>query len=268
LVIAAACGPALAASGVASAQEPDSKAVCVSAYEKAQELRQRSQLVAARDVLFVCSRQECPALVRADCGNWREEVERAIPSVIVQAKVDGAEATDVKVFIDGAMAKAQLDGKAIPVDPGSHKFRFETPGVQAIETTVVIREGEHYRPIPAEFVSPKVTAPPARMTRPVPLPVWILGGVAVVGSAGFATFGIVGNQQKLSLQNRGCAPFCATSDVNAAQRSYMAADISLGVGALALATGAVFFFLRPEVPVRVGVVPFSSGLSVSTSSDF
>jgi hypothetical protein len=250
------------------AQQPDAKTTCLSAYESAQVLRQQAHLVEAREALGICARQECPPLVRQDCGNWFEELEKAIPSVIVQATVDNAETTNVKVSVDGKVVKTRLDGKAIIADPGSHKFRFETPGFPPIETTVTVREGEHYRPIAAEFLTHKTPPPPVEMTRPVPSVVWILGGVAVVGAAGFTTFGLIGNSKKSSLEKSGCQPFCSTSDVDTAMRNYQIADISLAVGVVALVSGSIFFLTRPEVPVQVGIAPSSSGIALSATGKF
>jgi hypothetical protein len=252
---------------VAHAQPADAKSACVSAYENSQVLRQQGRLVEAREALGLCSRQECPALARTDCGNWLEEVEKAIPSVIVQATADGAEITDVQVSIDGKVVTTTLDGKAIPTDPGSHRFRFEAAGFAPIETTMVIREGEHYRALPAQFVSHHEPLPAVATARPVPATVWILGALTIAGAAGFTAFGLLGDQKKDSLQNR-CAPFCASSDVDVVQHQYLAADISLGVGVASLVTGLVLFLTRPEVPVRVGIAPRASGPALSVHGDF
>jgi hypothetical protein len=257
-----------APTGVAGAQQPESKNACLSSYESAQLLRQQSHLVEAREALGLCSRQECPPLVRQDCGNWLEEIDKAIPSVIVQASVDGAETSNVKVSLDGKVVKTRLDGKAIPTDPGSHKIKFETAGFPPIEQTVVVREGEHYRPISAEFLTHKTPPPPVEMTRPIPTLVWVMGAVTVAGAAGFATMGLIGNQKKSSLEKSNCAPFCASSDVDVAHTDYMAADISLAVGVAALVAGSIFFLTRPEVPVQLGVAPSPSGMSFSASGHF
>jgi hypothetical protein len=243
--------------GVARAQEADSKSACVSSYENSQVLRQKGHLLEARDVLAECSRQECPSIVRSDCGTWLEEVDRAIPTVIVQATVDGAEIAAVAVSIDGTLVTARLDGKAIATDPGLHAFRFEASGFPPVEQTVVIREGEHYRALPVAFVSHPAHLPnerPIEMARPTPLAAWILGGVGLAGLAGFLTMGIVGDQQKEKLQSQ-CAPFCAPSDVDIVQRNYIAADVSLTVAVVSLALGSVVFLSRPEVPVRVSLTP-------------
>jgi hypothetical protein len=273
LAIVAACAAYHGGAGVASAQEPeprsDAKSACLQAYETSQVLRQQERLIEAREALVNCSREECPSLVRADCGNWLGDVEKALPSVIVQATIDGVETSDVRVTIDGKVVSERLDGKAIPTDPGTHQFRYETPGLPPSEATVVVREGEHYRALPVAFQAPHPPPPPVLLTRPVPTLVWVAGGVAAAGAAGFAVFGILGNQKKQSLQ-RSCSPFCAPSDVDVVQHEYQVADLSLLVGVAALAVGSVLYLTRPEVPVpvRVGVVPSADGALVSAAGRF
>jgi hypothetical protein len=253
--------------GAAAGQELESKSACLQAYESSQVLRQQGHLIKARETLGICSRQECPPLVRGDCGTWLEEVERALPSVIVQATVDGAEIADVSVSIDGAIVKTRLDGKAISADPGAHEFRFETPGFPPNSASVVVREGEHYRSLPVAFQSHKTPPLPVPITRPIPLSVWVLGAVGVAGMAGFTVFGLLGNQKKQSLQT-SCAPFCAPSDVDVASHQYVTADLSLLVGAGALVIGSVLFLTRPEVPVKVGITPSPGGIELGASARF
>ena len=50
------------------------------------------------------------------------------PASVVPAAKDkkGRDIVDVKVSIDGKVVTETLDGKALPVDPGVHTFRFET----------------------------------------------------------------------------------------------------------------------------------------------
>jgi hypothetical protein len=246
------------------AQPPDEKAACVTEYENAQVLRQHGRLLEAREALGACSREMCPALVRADCGNWLEDIGKEIPSVVVQATCDGAEIADVQVFIDGKLVTGHLDGKAIQADPGLHRFRFETPGYPAALSTVVVREGEHYRPLSVSFLSRRE---PLRTTRPVPVPVWILGGAAVVGAASFATFAVLGNQKKNSLM-ASCAPFCSADDVGSVQHEYLVADVSLAIGVAALAAGTFLFLTRPEKPLYVGVAPSPGGVALMTRGRF
>jgi hypothetical protein len=58
----------------------ETKRVCATAAETAQRLRARGLLSDARAELRVCSREDCPAAVRADCQQWLAEIDRAQPT--------------------------------------------------------------------------------------------------------------------------------------------------------------------------------------------
>jgi hypothetical protein len=221
-------------------------------YEGAQVSRQQGHLLDARRALQICTREECPPLVRTDCAHWLEDVEKALPSVVVQASADGHELVDVTVYVDGAVLKTSLDGKATAVDPGPHTFRFEAKAFAPVETAVVIREGEHYRPLPVVFRSEptkNASAPVVPTSRPIPASVWILGGVSLVATASFVGWGIAGVQRKHALEG-DCAPFCAESDVATVQQRYLVADVSLAVAVASLGLASFLYLTRPEIPLR------------------
>jgi hypothetical protein len=253
----------------AAAETRDVKSACLSAYETSQVQRKEGHLLAAREALTVCTRDECPALVRTDCAGWLADVDAALPSVVLQASADGDEIANVTVRVDGAIVKTSLDGKATQTDPGPHTFRFETAGFPPIETAVVIREGERYRALRVAFRSPKKEpwSAPVRTSRPIPLASWIFAGVSVAATASFVGFAISGFQRKEALRTE-CAPFCAASDVDTVQHRYFAADLSLAIAGASLGVASLFYFTRPEVPIRVGLVPALNGQALRISGDF
>jgi hypothetical protein len=130
----------------------DEKKECVAASEKAQQLRNSGKLNEAREQLVICGRSECPRLVQQDCTQWMAEVLNALPTVIPAAKDKrGRDVIDVKVTVDGKSMTDTLDGKAHPVDPGVHMFRYETKGAAPIEEQVVVRQAEKNRILPITF---------------------------------------------------------------------------------------------------------------------
>ena len=70
----------------ARAGSPSAKGVCVSAYERAQDLRRTGKLVDAREALITCSQPVCPAAATVDCTPWLGEVEQSLPAVGVSAR--------------------------------------------------------------------------------------------------------------------------------------------------------------------------------------
>jgi len=114
-----------------------SKTECLSRYEEAQVARRERRLLDSRAALRICSRESCPAAIRADCVDWLDQVSHSLPSVVVTARARGADVLAVKVFVDGKLATERLTGFALEIDPGLHKFRFESPPWPAIEREVL-----------------------------------------------------------------------------------------------------------------------------------
>ena len=136
----------------------DDTSVCIAASEAGQSLRDKQALLEAREKFATCSRDVCPRPIRADCMQQRDAVEAAMPSVVLRAKdTRGEDAIDVKVFCDGAVLATQLDGRARPVNPGAHVFRFEIQGVPPFERKVVVGEGEKNRLVVGD--APRETPP-------------------------------------------------------------------------------------------------------------
>lgn len=254
---------------------PDKKA-CLAAYEETQKLKKSGKLLDAKKQALVCAQSECPTVVRDDCTSWSVDLEKTIPSIVlVVTDADGKDITDAKAFIDGEEVTSHKEGKAIALDPGSHKLRVERVGYDTIEQDVVAHEGDKNRSIAVKFPkkggeepaakTPPTEAPPGEtpaapttmVARPVPAAAWVLAGVGIIGIAGFATFGTMGKSKKDDLDARGCKPDCPSADVDAAKRDFLIADVALGVGVISLGVAAVLTLTRGEerVPVSSAKVP-------------
>lgn len=236
----------------AGAQSP-SQAACIEAYTKGQELEQAGALREARTKFLVCGREPCSKVLVKDCILWIDDVERKMPTVVVEAHgTDDVEVNDVRVFVDDDLVATRLDGRAIDVNPGPHTLRFVREGAPAVEQRAVMREGEKGRKIVVAFgparASPLAAPPPppaaarrrdeARTHKP-PWLVYPLAGVGAVGLGGSAYFGLHGLSQRADLD--GCKGFCASDPVSDARRSFLFADISLGVALISLGAAAVLF---------------------------
>jgi hypothetical protein len=243
------------------ARADDAVVACVQAAEDAQSQRSSHQLRAARLKFLLCAQESCPPVVRNDCTGWLADVDKLMPSIVVQARdTKGVELTDVRVMVDGEVLADRLDGLAIAVDPGVHLFQFERAGVPPLQQQILIREGEKGRAMPitlAAAPAPDVPPPPSR--RPPPL-TYVFSGLAVGGFAGFTYFGLKGKADADEISTLPCAATrtCDKGRVANARRELNAADISLGVGLLSLGAAAyVFFSDRARVP------PPATGLQTS-----
>lgn len=265
----------------------DDKEQCAAAYEAAQELRSNTKLREARNNLLVCAQSVCPGFIKKDCSKWLSEVEAALPTVVLSAKAKGRDLTDVSVKIDGDELVDALDGKAVPVDPGSHTFTFESAEHGTKELTYVVKEGQKSQSIEIEFAPEasggeagggdtggSISTDDAAGNKTLP---YVLLGVGAVGIVGFAYFGLTANSEKDDLE---CADdkTCSDDDLSPIRQKYLFADISLGVGIVSLAVGTYLLVTADGKPsaapaeegarVRFDVVPARSGGFASLSGVF
>jgi hypothetical protein len=229
------------------------KEACVSAYERAQDLRRTGKLIDAREALITCSQPACPSAATVDCTRWLGEVEQSLPSVVVSAHdARGHEVSDLRVLVDGAPLAAAPSGLATPIDPGVHTFRYESSLGPAVEESVTIREGEKNRAVsatlgPAPAPAAADGAPSSSASaRPIPASAWLFGGLGVAGFAVLAGFGASSLADESALRDT-CAPHCQEADVHAIRVKHTIADIGLGVGVASLGVATWLFVTRPVV---------------------
>jgi hypothetical protein len=122
------------------------KKECIAAINSGEDLRPTGKLLAARERFAICVATSCPSSLREDCGKRLAEVVQATPTIVFEAK-DGAgnDLSSVHVTMDGEPLTDKLDGTAMPMDPGEHRFTFEVEGVPKNEKTIVVREGDRDR---------------------------------------------------------------------------------------------------------------------------
>ena len=129
-----------------SARADITKAQCIEANTKGQDLRRDGNLAAARDVFRTCAVASCPALLRDDCTRRIDEIERVQPTIVFDAKdASGRDVSVVKVTIDGKPLADRLAGTPLQIDPGEHVFAFQVPGQAPVTQTFIIKENERDR---------------------------------------------------------------------------------------------------------------------------
>ncbi|HSY20999.1 MAG TPA: hypothetical protein VK841_02740 [Polyangiaceae bacterium] len=151
-----------------AADGDDEKRACVDAADRGQLVRDAGKYSEATAQFTRCAAEECPTIVRAQCGLWLGQVLEAMPTVVfAMADSSGHDLTDVRVFESGKMLVNGLDGRPIRLDPGAHELRFESLGHDPVVTTVVLGAGDKNRAVKAiafdsaPFVGP-VAPPPLR----------------------------------------------------------------------------------------------------------
>jgi hypothetical protein len=217
---------------------------CVKSHIDGQKLALSGKLMDARKAFLSCAATTCPVIVKDGCASKLAEVEKRIPSIVLDVR-DGEnrDLSNVKVSVDAEVLSETLEGRSIPLDPGSHRFRFEAAGFRTLERTYVLREGEHSRRIDVKLESDKTREPRATPKTPstskgLPWTFWALGGVGVLGLGAGSYFFFDGRSDVSALRD-SCAPSCAESDVDDARRKIRTADVFLGVGVVALGVATV-----------------------------
>jgi len=248
---------------VAAPSAPASADACVRLSERGLAARDRGLLREARGHFISCAADTCPKTLRVDCSRWLEEVEATLPSIVAGAREEGGiDLFDVRVLVDGVVAVEPQQGKAIALDPGPHVVRFERPGSEPVEIKIMLRAGERNRPVLASFTKrdqvavPPPTKPPSdepwraknekaeEKHHSPPVLAWVFGGIGIAGIGAFTGLAISGSSEKDRLRGV-CSPSCSDDDVGSLRGQYIAADISLGIGIVALGL-ATYFFLKGD----------------------
>ena len=258
------CSPRLAAG------QAEGKHACFAAHEQAQLLRKDARLKAAREALYACSAEACPAAVRADCTQWLGEVESSVPTVLFEAReANGRSVTAVRVLVDGRQVADQAWGKPIELDPGEHLVHYETDDGRSAEERIDLRAGEKSRPIglllPAlpTASTARRTAPspapaipagnPGGPSFPPPAPALVLGGVGVAAAVVGSYLGITGLTTESALR-KDCAPGCPQEDEDALRRRYLFADLSFGLAIVSVGAAVVITLLHRAAP-KAAIAP-------------
>jgi hypothetical protein len=237
------------------------KLECSAAHQDAQRLRKEHHLRAAHEKLLVCARDPCPAVVQSECVPWLAEVERAMPTVVFEARMpDGSDVPGMRVSVDGVLAADRLDGRPVEIDPGEHVVRFDRPSGAPIERRIVVSEGEKARivridvPVPAPVPTPvPVPVPEEPKAAPMPWTFYALGGAGLVSLGAFAVFGLSGLNGERGLDD--CSPTCSASRIDSVRRDYIVADVFLAVGVIALGAATVVALTRPASSPRAAYLP-------------
>lgn len=249
----------------ARAEGDDAASACADAAEEGQRRRIAGQLHAARATFDGCLRPECPALVQKDCAQFVLEVETAMPSVVVAARDGaGADLTAVRVLVDGAVFLERLNGQAQAIDPGVHRFHFETSGAPPLDQTIVVHEGEKSRVIAVTLQAPLPPPIATVIDTRVPIATWIALGVGTIALGSFSYFGLSARHDFNRLRST-CGGDCPQADVDRVRTKAIVADVSLSVSLVSFGVAAWTFFARGTTPssVKSGTVHVDGAISAS-----
>jgi hypothetical protein len=158
----------------------DGKAECFDSASRGQTLRDQHKLVDARAAFAVCARPVCPKQVSKDCTAWLDQVDQALPTVVVTVSDPaGRDLLDITVLLDGHPLATRVTGQSVPIDPGVHVFHFEAADGSRLDRSVLVREG-----VKNQAVAVVIGPAPSRGTTGA-----ADGATGAIGAAGAATGG-------------------------------------------------------------------------------
>lgn len=247
----------------AHAQDADA---CIAASETSLSLRKAGKLIEARKTLATCAAPACPDPVKSSCQQRMQDVERAVPSIVFQVK-DGAgnDVPSVKISVDGQLRDERV-GAALSLDPGSHTFTFDAPGLPQVTKTLVIVEGVKDRPetvtLGAPAPAPAPAAAPSTATsdqttaggggssqKTIGL---VVGGVGIAGLAVGSVFGLMASAKWSQATKDN-----SESEKNSADSLATISTVAFIAGGVLVAGGAILWLTAPSASstTTVGLVP-------------
>ncbi len=231
---------------------------CVDANTKAQSMRREGRFDAAREQLTLCIDSQCPSIVRDDCTQRLDELERSQPTIVFDAKsAVGDDVVLVHVAVDGVRLADILDGRALGVDPGPHVFTFDVPGQASTMYRFVLKEGEKDRreriilaaTEPVGGVAPvSATEPRGQAQRVAGI---VLGAVGLAGLGAGTVFGILTirdwSNSKVECSLTSCPNHPqAVTDHDRAETAGTISTVGFIAGGVLLATGIVAWLTSPS----------------------
>lgn len=252
--------------GGASAQdvstEEGSVEQCLEAHEDAQIKREMADLVGARDALRMCAAAACPALIQRDCVSLLAEIQRSVPSVVVDVVLAGNHIQPDAFWLDGV--RQPIPEEPIELNPGLHQFRVRhaVDGTTVDETAeVVVQPAMRRQVIQLELRDPNAPISASEGARDTGRPLRLAGfgllGLGLATGAATAGLGIAALRQRADA-NQSCAPFCSAATVDPIRAEFLGADI------LGAVTGAVI--LSSVVLLAVGYARRGGQASQKTPS--
>lgn len=253
--------------------EAATKEECLEAHGRGQDLREKSQLVAAKRAFMTCAQSGCPNMVQADCARFADEVDRLIPTVAFSARDQrGTDVPSTLVYVDDLVVATRLeDGHLRELDPGPHTVRFVHDGHERT-LSVVLNQGEKARLVVATFTDSRATptatsaaAPSATAEAPSrPLGPLALSGIGLAAAAVGGTLigiGFALMPSQCSVSARDCAAPPGDPAFAKAQSSMTFVNVGTGLaigGVVTFVAGLVWYFAQPK-SVRA---PESAGLPI------
>lgn len=202
-------------------------------------------------------------------------LKAAVAWVTLKVDQPGATLVDVRTPVRGEPVYNRYSFEdqelKIGIRPGHHKitvsvagyqdavWEFDAPSSANLDHSFEMKKPEVAGPTGPTGPGPTGPSGPTGPTgpdqvqteRPVPVTVYITGGLAIAGFVGFGVLGALASGKKSDYDkaNDGTDPTGAKDLKDSGEQLNLFADVALGVGVVAGVLTAVFYLTRPEKPV-------------------
>lgn len=207
---------------------------CIDAHAEGQIDRGAGRLLRASERFRACAADPCPALIRAECQELGAKVEKETPSLLIGAEdARGQVISGATAAIDSGQRLPVLNGAPLLLDPGVHQIDVTLEDGRSQTLHLSLSYGEKGRPAVARFEPLARRRTEGRGNELA----YVIGGAGLLGLGAWGAFAWDGRRRQADLES--CAPRCPDrSEVGAMRRSYLIADVLLGLSAAALGTSA------------------------------
>lgn len=245
--------------------DDEAKKTCASAFASGQRLMRSGRLLEARKMLVLCGGPQCPAVMHPDCQQWLDSVEASTPTVVFQVSAAKSDPPgDIKVAVDDGESMA-FDGRALPMDPGTHEVTFVADGFAPAHRRMVVSEGEKLHRETIELVPvrqvadgrsslPAAEAVPASHRGRVTTGVVIASAVGVAAGTAAVILGLKARADDRGLDQ--CKPNCTQERVSQIRSEYLWTNLSIGLAVTGVATATVLLLLHGDsakTPARMAL---------------
>jgi hypothetical protein len=210
---------------------------CIDAHAAGQVERDASRLLEARARFKTCAAEACPAMIRKECAQLDAALSPLVPSIVLVAQdAHGATLAGARASVDDRFGLPALDSTPIELNPGVHHVEVVLPDGRRQAVDFALNEGEKSRRVVATFAlakPAKATSSPSSGNELA----YVLGGVGLLAFGTWGAFAWDGSRRQAQLET--CAPRCTNlAEVHAMRRSYLIADVLLGVSVATVGTSA------------------------------
>lgn len=239
---------ALAALATSPSRAAKPARACIEAHAEGQVERDAGRLLRASEKFRACAVDSCPALIRKECTELGAALEAQVPSVLIRAEDGSGQPIAGAHAVIDADRSVPLQGAAIPLDPGVHQVEVVLADGRRQTLNLSLSFAEKARPVVASFLPPPKPVEKASSGNQL---AYVLGGAGLVALGAWGAFAWDGRRRQGDLET--CAPRCTDrSEVDKMRRSYLIADVLLGVSAAALGTSAYLLITNTGEPGQSG----------------